>query len=105
MQRRPSREGQPMATSTWLSAVTSDWTAGANWNGGVPNGFTDDALISVSGTYTVGIFAGASIEADAVTLDAAGATLNLAGTLSLGGAAALLALQAGTLALAGTLQG
>ena len=92
-----------MPTSTWLSAVNADWTNGADWNGGVPNAFTDDALIAAAGSYAVGIAAGESIEADAVTLDAANATLSARGrTLSLG---ATLALEAGTLALAGTLQG
>ena len=94
-----------MATSTWLSAVSADWTSAGNWTGGIPDAFTDAALISAAGTYTVGIAASESIAADAVTLDAPDATLNLAGTLSLGGASALLALDAGTLALHGTLQG
>lgn len=93
-----------MSALTWTKASNGDWTDGSNWsgNGGSAPGSGDTVAISVPGTYTVNLEAGAAQSAGAVTLSASGATLSLGSTLS----ANTLLLTAGTLAFAGgTLQG
>ncbi|WP_264715241.1 Hint domain-containing protein [Limobrevibacterium gyesilva] len=64
-----------------------------------------DATIAAAGTYTVTIADSETITADSVLLNAANASLSIAGTLVLGGAQALLTLKAGALKGAGTIQG
>jgi hypothetical protein len=97
-----------MTTYTWRSRVSGNWSAAGNWTpAGPPNADTADALIDGTGSYVVNIGSGKAFTANQVTLDAAGATLRLGsgGTLTLAGTDAALVLNAGTLTLAGLLQG
>ena len=92
-----------MATFSWLSAVSADWTAAADWSGGsYPNAVSASTSIGVAGSYTVSIAAGESIAVNTMTLNAPGASLSVAGTLSPAGR---LVLAGGTLQLTGTLLG
>jgi hypothetical protein len=87
----------------WLNPVTGDWQTGADWDvGSVPDSATAAVSIDVSGSYEVTIAAGESETAGTVTLNAFGASLNVAGTLN---AASGVAVQAGTLVLAGAVNG
>jgi len=94
-----------MTTFTWKSGVSSDWSTSADWSPAGPPGAGDTALIDVAGTYTITI--STAEPANAVTLDATNATLDLesGGTLTLSGTNPTLAVLAGTLDLAGTLVG
>ena len=96
-----------MATFTWTSGVSADWSTASDWtpSGGPPNSSTTGALINAVGTYTVTISQAET--ANAVTLNAAGAELSVAstGTLFLTGSNPELQLDAGTLDLDGTLMG
>jgi len=42
-----------MAQVKWLHATSGSWQAGSFWNTGSPPGTTDDALLTVAGTFTV----------------------------------------------------
>ncbi len=95
-----------MPNFTWLSAVSADWLTAVDWSGGaVPNDTASVVTIAVAGSYSVGIAAGETIAANSVTLAASGANLAIAGTLALGGAGALLNLQAGVLKVSGSIKG
>ncbi len=91
-----------MTTSTWNVSTSGDWSDASDWSGGVPNSSTATATIAESGTYTVDIAASESFTAGSVTLNAANATLEIDGTLTLG---SMLTLTAGTLDLTGTING
>ncbi len=94
-----------MASNSWITPVSGDWSTAGNWSAGVPTA-SQDVLIGTDGTYTV--TASGPTSAGSITLDAAGATLDAGGsfgntnTLALGG---LLQIQAGTLALGGVIAG
>jgi len=62
-----------MATISWLTGASGDWSQGSNWAGGVAPGTGDDAVISARSTYTVTI--STPISANSLTLDASGATV------------------------------
>ena len=95
-----------MPKYTWLTGTSADWTTGSDWDAGTyPDAPDAEAIITGDGAYAVSIAAGETIAVDAVTLDAAGATLSVAGVLALGGADALLSLQAGALKGGGVVQG
>jgi hypothetical protein len=88
-----------VSTNSW-NGSSGDWNTGSDWSGGVPSASTT-ASITGSGAYVVTLFGTGS--AAGLILDAPSAEFYDAGALSLGG---LLALQAGTLALAyGALNG
>ena len=82
-----------MTTDSWMG-VSADWSAAADWSGGVPSA-SSTATIGGPGSFLVTLFGTAS--AAALNLTAAGAEFYDAGVLNLGG---VLSLQAGTLALA-----
>lgn len=88
-----------MATYSWNTGTDGNWSDAANWSpAGVP-GSADMAPIEAAGTYDV------TLDVDAIgslTLDAAGATVDLDGYTTLAG---LLDVQCGTLDRPGTLSG
>src|ERR1700688_4190693 len=64
-----------MTTVSWLSGVNGNWNINpTDWNTGSPPAAGDDAVISVSGTYTVSITSQINPVAT-ITLGATGATL------------------------------
>ncbi len=83
-----------MSTDTWQAGTSADWITTADWSGGVPSASTT-ATIGGPGSFVVTLYEAESV--GALNLSAAGAEFYEAGTLALGG---MLALQAGTLALA-----
>ena len=90
-----------MATTTWQSSSSGDWSVGGDWSGGVP-GSTDEADITLAFTgaaYTVSLSADES--AETVLLGAANATLSMPFRIVL--SVATLDQTNGTLDLAGTL--
>ena len=86
-----------MATYTWTSPVSGDWSTTTDWTpNGLP-GASDHVTIAASGAvYTVTVDTAEA--AGALTLDASTATLAVNSSLTLAG---LLALDAGTLDLNG----
>lgn len=77
-----------VTTFTWVNGVSGDWNVAADWNPGtVPATASALALIqavpAAGGTYSVTIASGESFTAAGVTLNNAGATLDVAGTLTL----------------------
>ena len=73
----------PASDAFWVSAVNGNWNDGSKWSGGSPPGPTDNALITVSGTYTVTVDANASVRS--LTLGGSTGTQRLAGgTLTIG---------------------
>ncbi len=91
--------GRQIVSSYVWNGTTDDWTVAADWTPtGVP-GIGDDAAVTAAGTYTLGIAAGETITVDAVTLNAADATLQVDGTL----AAGTLEVDAGSVVLGGTI--
>jgi hypothetical protein len=85
-----------MTTFSWKTGTSADWNTPTDWNqGSVPNAGTADAIIGVGGTYTVTIASGESFLVDSVTLTNPYATLDVNGTLALGGTEHLLAVDAG----------
>ncbi len=78
-----------MSSFTWASGINGDWSVGANWSGGVvPNDAAANVSITTSPTassYTVLLPVGAAETVNALTLNAAGATLTVAGTLNFAG--------------------
>ena len=81
-----------MATFSWSTGITGDWTAGANWLGGVvPNAATAEVVLpGAVANYIVTLPAGATELVNSVTMgDLAGGhvgpTLEVAGTLSFAG--------------------
>jgi hypothetical protein len=91
----------------WKTAVNGDWNTSTSWDqNAAPNSTTSDAVLALIGTYTVTIATSdPTFTVDSVTIDNPLATLDLAGSLDLAGAEQLLALEAGTLFLAGVLKG
>ena len=89
-----------MSAFRWVVLSSQDWSTPSGWDtGSVPDADTDDAFITTAGSYDVQIGAGESIIVDAVELNAVGATLEVQGTLTLGGTSDTLGLAAGTLLL------
>jgi hypothetical protein len=84
-----------MALISWLNGVFGDWNTASMWSTGTVPGSADSVSIAAAGTYDVTLFGQGT--AASVSIDAAGATFYVAGTLALGGT---LSLQSGTLALA-----
>ncbi len=91
-------------STNWVGA-TGGWNTITNWSGGIPNSGTVDATIATAGSYIVTLEPATTDQVDVLLLDAAGATLNLAGTLLLGGPLTLLDAAAGSIILAGALTG
>jgi Hint domain len=95
-----------MPNFTWSAGASAAWTTPGDWDAGsVPNATDAAAVIAGLGAYTVSIAASETIAVDSLILDASSARLSVAGVLALGGADALLTLQAGALQGAGTVQG
>ena len=89
-----------MTTFTWSSPNNGDWNTPTAWSGDtVPDGSGADVMISVPGSYAVGIAAGESFNVDSLTLATAQATLAVAGLLTLSGTSDSLFLDQGALAL------
>ncbi len=110
--------------ASWAQGTSGDWTAAANWAGGVVPGTSgttsssDTATLSVSGTYTVTVGATSAWSIGSVSVSAPGATLLVgsgglavstgvtlaSGTLMLGGmlTGGIVAQQGGTLAVQST---
>ncbi|MEJ0019256.1 MAG: Hint domain-containing protein [Acetobacteraceae bacterium] len=80
-----------MATITWQSATSGNWSVGANWVGGVAPKEDDDALINVPGAYLI---TAANVTVNSVTLDDAAGEIFAAGGLSV---ATGMVISAGTL--------
>jgi len=89
-----------MTTSTWNVAANGDWSDASDWSGGVPNSSTASATIAEAGTYTVDIAAAETFRVGSVTVNDAGATFEIDGTLNLTNT---LTLAAGALNLTGTI--
>ena len=86
-----------MTAITWTSAVSGDWSTTADWNPASIPGAADDVTIAVNtAAYTLTIDSAEA--AEAVTLNASNATLEVERTLTLGG---VLTLGAGKLELIG----
>lgn len=83
-----------MNVSSWNGA-TGNWRKAADWSNGVPDAATE-ADFTASGTYTVTYSRSEAFAVGAVNFNAAGATLALRGSLTLGG---IFDLKAGTLAM------
>ncbi len=83
-----------MARVSWKNPVTGSWNSGSKWSTGTVPTAADDVTIAAAGTYTVMVLA--SDHAHSVTIDDAGATLQVGDTLTVG---TTLALDAGTLVL------
>src|SRR5579872_1636573 len=95
-----------MTAKTFTNTAGGTWDTGTNWTGSTAPGPGDDAFITTPGTYTVTIDIADS--ANTATLDDPFATVSITATGQLlldNASAPVLALQAGTLALAGTLTG
>ena len=43
----------PTCTDSWKAAASGSWATGSNWSNGVPPTSSDNACITVAGTYTV----------------------------------------------------
>jgi hypothetical protein len=91
-----------MSNYSWNVSKSGDWSNAADWLGGVPNDASAIVTIAHTGTYTVSIASNESYAVGSVTLNATKATLEIDGTLSLGGT---LNLTAGSLYLDGTIKG
>ncbi len=95
-----------MTVYSWTSAISGDWGAGGLWTpAGPPNAITADATISIPGTYTVTIGATESFSVNSLAMSDSGVTLQLLGTLTLGGVTATLNLNAGTIVASGLIAG
>ena len=95
-----------MPNFTWSAGVSADWTTPGDWDAGsVPDATDAAAVIAGLGAYTVSIATSETITVDSLTLNDSSARLSVGGVLVLGGADALLTLQAGALQGAGTVQG
>jgi autotransporter passenger strand-loop-strand repeat protein len=93
-----------MASYSW-NGGSGGWGTIGNWTGGIPNSTGADVTIDASGGYVVTLEAGHSYSVDSVTLNDGGATLDLLGTLTLGGALALLQVDVGVLEIGGLISG
>ena len=95
-----------MTAYSWKTATSGDWATAGLWTpSGPPNAVTADTTIGVSGTYTVTIAATEGFSVDSLTMSDASATLQLLGTLTLGGATATLNLNSGTVVANGVISG
>jgi hypothetical protein len=95
-----------MTVYSWATAASGDWGTGTLWTpAGPPNALTADATIGVTGTYTVTVGATEAFSIDSLTISDAAASLDLLGTLTLGGATATLNLNAGTIVEDGLISG
>jgi filamentous hemagglutinin len=99
------RSPTAMTTYSWINPTSGIWGSAANWDVGIPNSATADAVIGASGTYTVSISAGQAFTVDSLLLDDAGASVAVGGTLAFGGSEAALDLLDGSLLLSGVIQG
>lgn len=81
-----------MTVFAWNSGTGGDWGTASDWKGDVQPGTTDTASITTAGTYTITVDSAETIAG--VTLNAAGATLQVNSTLTVNG---ILAVKAGTL--------
>lgn len=96
-------------TTSWTNAAGGNWNTASNWDMGVP-GLTDDAVINLSGTYTVTLDVSPSVASLALggiggtkTLSGTSRTLTLAGPSTVG-SGGLLTLTSSTLNGAGSLE-
>jgi hypothetical protein len=98
---------EAITTYSWTSVGSADWNTAADSSpaGGPPDAATAVAVIAAAGSYSVSIAGGESETVHSVTLNHAGATLSVAGTLTLTGARGTLAVTAGVLDLTGTIEG
>jgi hypothetical protein len=69
-----------MASVTWLSAVSADWSVAADWSTGTVPGAADDVFLNAAGAYVVSIAAGESFTANSLNMGGGG-TVAVAGTL------------------------
>lgn len=73
-----------MTDYSWISSADGDWSDTGVWNpAGVPSASDSNATIDAAGTYTVEINNSEGFSVSSVTLNSAGATLAVNGTLSL----------------------
>ena len=72
-----------MKTSSWNGA-TGNWGDSANWSNGVPKGLASDAQFTAPGIYTATIGQTAKVKVGSIELNAAGATLAVNGSLTVG---------------------
>ncbi len=95
--------------ASWAQSISGDWTAAANWAGGVVPGMSgtaassDTASLSASGAYTVTVGATSAWSIGSVSISQPGATL-LVGSSGLAVSGSV-TLNAGTLMLGGMLTG
>ena len=89
-----------MASISWKSGVSGNWTSSSLWSPASVPGSADIATIGAAGTYTVSMSVSTAV--NSVTLNAAGATMNVTNTLTLGNS---LEIDAGTFILSGTING
>ena len=81
-----------MADFSWVSSVDGDWSDSGDWNPtGIPQDSTNTVAIGATGTYTVEINSGEGFGVDSVSLNNAGTTLKVDGTLSLDGGFSIVA--------------
>jgi hypothetical protein len=93
-----------MGSYSW-NGGTGGWNTLANWTGGIPNSTLADVAIVAAGNYIVTLEASGNDTVDSLTISDGGATLDLLGHLTLGGALDLFTLSAGELILGGTIYG
>ena len=91
-----------MAALSWKSGISGDWATAYDWSGNAVPLATDDVTINASGAYTITVSVGES--AHSLTLNTAGADLDVVNRLNIG---TTLVATAGTLELdsSGTLNG
>ena len=74
-----------MTIHTW-NAATGSWSTAGDWSDlQVPDARGDGVVIDAGGVYTVTVDAGATEQLATLLLNAAGATLAVAGTLNFAG--------------------
>jgi hypothetical protein len=86
------------ASASWNAAASADWSLATAWSGGfVPHDAGTDVTIAAAGSaYTVGLAAAETYAVHNLTINAAAATLGVAGSLTVSGA---LTLSAGVVQL------
>ncbi len=72
-----------MTDYSWTIGVDGDWSDSGDWDNGVPSGSTDAVSIAAAGNYTVSINSDEGFAVGSVSLDNAGTTLAVSGTLTL----------------------
>jgi len=84
----------------WINGVNGDWSDSGVWDNGLPS--SPDAVVTIAagGTYTVNINDSEGFSVDSVTLNNAGTTLSVDGTLGLDNG---FSIKAGTMTGAGLL--